>query len=245
MKKNERGVFETLGDRKVALCQWNDNRPVRLVSNFQIAEPTSMARRWSATKRSHVYITQPHVVNVYNKYMGEVDLLDRFLSEYRPRLRSKKWWWCLFANFLDISVVAGWRIHKFVGGTLSHLEFRRQIVRTFLGKVPDKAARRGLSRMPVDSIRLSGTLHVCSPAGKQGRCKQCKSNTRSKCQLCDVLLHHGCAEAFHANTNRKLLHVSLMNSFARLGQTLLLLYVYFFILALCFFLLYCVTVLPF
>ena len=172
--------------------------------------------------------------------MGGVDLLDRFLSEYRPRLCSKKWWWRLFANFLNMSVVAGWRIHKFVGGTLSHLEFRRQIVRTLLGKVSDKAARPGPSRMPVDSIRLSGTLHVCIPAGKQGRCKQCKSNTRSKCQLCDVLLHHGCAEGFHANTNRKLLHVSLMNSFARLGQTLLLLYVYFFILVFCFFFYYIV-----
>ena len=185
-----------------------------------------------------MYITQPHVVNVYNRYMGGVDLLDCFLREYRPRLRSKKWWWwCLFANFLNMPVVAGWQIHKLVGGTLSHLEFRRQIVRTLLGKVLDKAARPGPSRMPVDSIRLSGTLHVCIPAGKQGRCKQCKSNTRSKCQLCDVLLHHGCAEAFHANTNQKLLHVSLMNSFARLGQTLLLLCMYFFILV--FFLLLC------
>ena len=90
--------------------------------------------------------------------MGGVDLLDRFLSEYRPRLHSKKWWWCLFANFLNMSVVAGWRIHKVVGGTLSLLEFRRQIVRTLLGKVSDKAARPGPSRMPVDSIRLSGTL---------------------------------------------------------------------------------------
>ena len=91
MKKNERGVFETFGDGKVALCQWNYKRPVCLVSNFQETEPTSMARRWSATQRSYVYITQPHVVNAYNKYMGGVDLLDRFLSEYRPRLRSKKW----------------------------------------------------------------------------------------------------------------------------------------------------------
>ena len=53
----------------------------------------------------------------YNKYMGGVDLLDRFLSEYRPQLHSKKWWWCLFANFLNMSVVAAWRLHKEIGGT--------------------------------------------------------------------------------------------------------------------------------
>ena len=100
-----------------------------------------------------------------------------------------------------MSVVAGWRIHKVLGGTVSNLESRKQIVRTLLEKVTDKSARPGPSGMPVDSIRLSGRLHVCIPAGKPDRCKQCNSNTRSKCQLCDVLLHHGCAEAFHADTN--------------------------------------------
>ena len=82
MKKNERGVFETFGDEQVAMCQWKDNRPVCLTSNFHEAEPISMAQKWSAIKRSHAYISQPHVAKAYNKHMGGVDLLDRFISDY-------------------------------------------------------------------------------------------------------------------------------------------------------------------
>ena len=116
---------------------------------------------------------QSRLVESY-KYMGGVDLLDCFLSEDRPLLRSKKCWWCLFANFLNISVVATWRLHKEIGGTMNHLQFRREIVRTLLGRVPDKSSRPGPSQIPVDSIRFSQSVHICVSAGKQGRCKLCK-----------------------------------------------------------------------
>ena len=42
MKKQERGTFETFGDGMIALHQWNDNKPVCVVSNFTETEPTSM-----------------------------------------------------------------------------------------------------------------------------------------------------------------------------------------------------------
>ena len=129
--------------------------------------------------------------------MGGVDLLDRFLSDYRPRLRSKKWWWCLFSNFLNMSVVAAYRLHKKIGATISHLQFRRDVVRTLMARGHDKPLRPGPSRMTVDRVRLTGKLHVCAPADKQGRCKHCKKNTRNMCKLCDVLLHPHCADKFH------------------------------------------------
>ena len=96
----------------------------------------------------------------HNKCMGGVDLLDRFLSDYRPRLRSKKWWWCLFSNFLNMSVVAAWRLHKKIGATISHFQFRRDVVRTLMARRHDKPLRPGPSRMTVDRVRLTGKLHV-------------------------------------------------------------------------------------
>ena len=92
MKKQERGTFEAFSDGMIALSQWNDNKLVCVASNFTEAEPTIMVQRWSASKKCAVRIPQPQMAANYNKYMGEVDLLDRFLSDYWPRLRSKKWW---------------------------------------------------------------------------------------------------------------------------------------------------------
>ena len=159
------------------------------MSNFKGTEPTNTVRRWSAAKKSKINITQPRMVERYNKYMVGVDLLDCFLIEYRPRLRSKKWWWCLFAKFFNMSIVAAWRLHKEIGGTFNHLQFRREIVRTLLGRVPDKSSRPGPSRMPLNSTRFSGSVHICVSDGKQGRCKLCKKNTMTMYNQCEVLLH--------------------------------------------------------
>ena len=58
-----------------------------------------------------------------------VDLMDRLLETYRPVIREKKWYWPLFINLLNVSVVAAWRIHCILekANKLSHLEFRRYI----------------------------------------------------------------------------------------------------------------------
>ena len=67
-----------------------------------------------------------------------------------------------------MSVVAGWRLYKEIGGTMPHLQFRRDVVRTLMARLHDKPFRPRPSRMPVDRVRLTGKLHVCAPAGKQG-----------------------------------------------------------------------------
>ena len=73
-----------------------------------------------------------------------------------------------------MSVVAAWQLHKEISGTMPHLQFRRDVVRTLMAKLHDKPLRPGRSRMPVDRVRLAGTLHVCVPTSKQGRCKHCE-----------------------------------------------------------------------
>ena len=69
--------------------------------------------------------------------------------------------------------------------------------RTLFGKAPDKTIRPDPSRMPVDGTRFGRVFHGCEPAGKQGRCKQCRKNTTYMCKQCDVLLHIKCTDAFH------------------------------------------------
>ncbi|KAK8372070.1 hypothetical protein O3P69_011026 [Scylla paramamosain] len=47
--------------------------------------------RWSVTERKKIRVQQPNMIQSYNKFMGGVDLMDRFVAQYRPSIRSKKW----------------------------------------------------------------------------------------------------------------------------------------------------------
>ena len=48
-------------------------------------------------------ITQPFIVKHYNQIMGGVDRMDHNVETYRISIRSRKWWWPLFA-FVWMSV---------------------------------------------------------------------------------------------------------------------------------------------
>ena len=74
-------------------------------------------------------IEQPHV-KMYNQGMGGMDVCDRMLSSYQPRLRSRKCWWNLFSNSLNLSVVADFRFYSNAHRTkTTHRQFRREIAR--------------------------------------------------------------------------------------------------------------------
>lgn len=125
MKKLPRGTHAKFSDGEVLVCQWNDSRPVVIISNFESVEPVHSGSRWSKSDKKRITLPIPHLVHNYNQHMGGVDLLDRFLSDYRPKLRNKKWWWNIFANFLNMAVVAAWRLHRDLKGDMPHLPFRR------------------------------------------------------------------------------------------------------------------------
>lgn len=74
------------------------------------------------------------MVNSCDEKMGGVDVMDRLLGSYRPRLRNKEWYWNLFSNVLNVAVVASWRAHQEVvgKGALDHLTFRRHITSSLL-----------------------------------------------------------------------------------------------------------------
>ncbi len=68
--------------------------------------------------------------------MGGVDLLDRLCSSYRPMIRGKKWYWPLFLNIINASIVAAWKVyciaHVASQDKLDHLDFRREITLSLL-----------------------------------------------------------------------------------------------------------------
>ena len=108
----------------VLFVQWKDNSIVTIGTNFSKVTPVDKVSRWVKGK-GKVSVDQPKVIFEYKRGMGGVVFLDMLLGSYRRNRRSKKWWWPLFANALNIAVVAVFKIHKKVCvDPLSHLDFR-------------------------------------------------------------------------------------------------------------------------
>jgi len=139
-------------------------------------------------------VPQPYVVHKYNKGMGGVDILDWMLASYRPRLRSKKWWWNLFSNGLNMAVVVAYRFYNYLHpqDTVTHLNFRRTIAVSLLKAQPDRVRLGGPTTSTVDAVRHDCVNHHLASCA-QGRCILCQRNTCLQCIKRSRCLHKHCS----------------------------------------------------
>lgn len=88
----ERGSsgFRTREDGKACLVKWKDNKSVLMLPSAFGINPDGTCKRWSKEANRKIDCKQPAAVKAYNTYMGEVDLMDRFISYYRILTRIKK-----------------------------------------------------------------------------------------------------------------------------------------------------------
>lgn len=197
--KEERGSFHYKCDGAVYTCRWNDNAVVTVSSNHLSHEPVGSAKRFSRRSNKKVEIPQPHLIKKYNEGMGGVDVMDRLLGSYRPRLRSKKWWWNLFSNGLNMALIAGWllhcELHKGTDAAMTHIAFRRDVTMSLLQLKQKLAVRPGPRVHPRREDRKTDGHYIVSAT--QGRCAECKKNTTNQCQECKKRLHKKCFAAYH------------------------------------------------
>ena len=201
MKKRERGSYDFRSASNLEIVRWNDNSVVTIGSNAYGVEPVGNAKRWIRGK-GRGNITEPAVIAAYNRGMGGVDLLDRALSDLRPVIRGKKWYWPLIINTINIAFVYSWRIYRIISGEVfSQKDFRRRVVsimiRRSASQILDVRSRPARAFKVADEIRLDGIGHYPSPASVR-RCAICKKNCRNSCGKCSQSLHvNMCFQLFH------------------------------------------------
>ena len=193
IKKEGRGSFDYRSNGNVFICKWNDNSIVNIGSNFYTHEPVNKTKRWVKGK-GKVDVTQPHLIKLYNEGMGGVDLMDRLCGSYRPMIRSKKWWWPLMINVINVSLVAAWKfystLHKDDKKSISHLDFRREVVLVLTKSGDSRTTNRGGKHADLPAeVKYDGTGHETTSC-TQGRCVVCFKNTRHQCKKCNVRLHY-------------------------------------------------------
>ena len=201
MKKNERGSYDYRSDGKIEIVRWNDNSVVTLGSNAFSVEPLGTAKRWiKGIGKGNV--DQPAMIAEDSKGMGGVDLLDRALSDLRPIIRGKKWYWPLIINALNIAFVYSWRIYQLLSDEkIPQKDHRRQVVSILIRRAHTKSC--SIKSKPtrtfkvLDEIRFDGVSHypVTCPVRK---CVLCGKNSRKACEKCNLILHlNGCFQMFH------------------------------------------------
>ena len=133
--------------------------------------------------------------------------MDQNVAAYRINIRTKKWWWAMFAFVIDVMVQNSWIIHRHANGKLDQLAFRREIVDVYLrkykaarrfGRPPSTHSRRFDKKVPAN-IRLDGINHYSVSIPTQRRCAFCGMKTTIACSKCEVPLHRRCASNFHSS----------------------------------------------
>lgn len=197
--KKERGKFEYVGNGVVTAVRWSDNNVVTCITNFDTVTPEKAIQRNVKGKEGKSAVKQPRMIANYTSGMGGVDLMDRLLSTYRPRVKGKKWWWNLFINAVNIASVAAWRLHCSVSHPAivkTHLQFLRELVQALTRSCSPRVRLGGPTAPTPNCVRFDGVHHYLEKTS-QGRCVFCTTNTTKKCSKCDKRLHEKCFEQYH------------------------------------------------
>jgi hypothetical protein len=73
------------------------------------------------------------MIKMYNNHKGGTDQFDQSLLKYGIRIRSKKWYWSIFAWVLNASLVTSWRFYRDMkNSNLSLLSYSREVVTALL-----------------------------------------------------------------------------------------------------------------
>lgn len=210
LKKHE---FDYLFDEtnKILVTRWQDNAEVTIATNYVPVEPLAMAKRYDKKEKAKVSIPMPNVMAEYNKHMGGVDLHDNGVANYRVAVRGKKWWWPLFVNTINTTVVNAWKLHVMVckiekKKNLPQLEFKAEIARHLMFSKKSESDDDSGEISDDDDLpnfNLANHIVVEDKNKKRMRCKVCKSNSIFRCSKCNVSLHpQKCFETYHKNLKK-------------------------------------------
>ena len=135
--------------------------------------------------------------------------MDQNLNKYRMSIRSKKWWWPLFAFIPEVALQNAWLLYRqtpsYQERKMDFLAFRRELCKVYfalyskqmLGRRPGGRPRSLSQRLP-DDVRFDGIKHYIRPIASRRVCAQCGKRSTRICSKCDVGLHDYCFEDFHA-----------------------------------------------
>ncbi|CAH2108879.1 unnamed protein product [Euphydryas editha] len=112
------------GDKNIAVVKWLGSKPIHVAPIDAAVQSLGTCRSWSRQNENYIEAPQPVAIKNYNKYMGGIDLLDRFIGKYPMRGRTGKWTIRTKFHFFGLAAAAGWLQYKMM---LQNLDAREKI----------------------------------------------------------------------------------------------------------------------
>ena len=149
-------------------------------TNFDSAQVNSEVHRGSKSVPTGLTVPKPNVIENYNSGMGGVDKLDWMVNKYRIMIRSKKWYWNLVTNMVDVTISNAHILYNLVQERkVDLLDFRRSIAVAYLKTTRKRKIVAPGS--PSRSLRYDNMGHFIITRDVQRRCQGslCKSKPKN------------------------------------------------------------------
>ena len=198
----------------VVLTKWHDKRDVCIIStNCSPLEPDVVV-----TRGNNQEVTKPAVVNLYNKYMGGVDLADQLRHYYSVGRASRQWYRYIFWFLIDLSICNAFILYNTYRlgqgqAKVKQLTFRTNLAKQLIAgfssttSLGHSAKRFKIEKLSLSapnankhfSVKIEGRKKVCVHCKMVGR-KTPKGNsveTSFKCLQCSIALCRTCFNDYH------------------------------------------------
>ena len=112
---------------------------------------------------------KPGCVVDYNNGMKGVDLSDQVAQSYPCARKTNKWYIKIWYNLLDMAIVNAHAIYKYLGGSMTQLDFRLQLISQLLQRPSGNTTAPPRTRSRSRSPRLARSRSPLHPAPRANR----------------------------------------------------------------------------
>lgn len=198
----ERGDFDFRTCDDIICVSWKDNKTVIVMLNFDSVAPLSSVQRYSRKEKKKISVQCPNLIKRYNKFMGDVDVLDSRIQLYHCKIKGKKRYWLIFIWILESFMANSFLIHRACAeNPVDQLQFRRKVVRFLLSRSSTicRPLKRNHSAVRKHAIGSLDKRRRCQVESCTKKCGKGGGIVSYECKFCNLPCHLDCFNV-HINT---------------------------------------------
>ena len=201
-------VFRQKG--RLTACTWKDNKFVHLLTTMPATGGCSTVTRTVKQKGKWVQkeVQRPAIAELYNKFMGGVDLADQRVRSYQRNTKSYVWYMKLFFYFVEVAIMNAYLLERksphhnppAAQKARLMLPFRRELITKVIGGLVYRRQQQSNQSLP-DERRFDlslGHFPVLMPTRSHCKVHMQRVDTQYACSVCYIRMCPApCFQRFH------------------------------------------------